>query len=159
MTDYSIEFPELCWFNICQYLSIKDIAQLSSTCRVLRHMLWSRQSSLWIYLIYRKFHSSILCQSLKVFCYEDKDKDEDEIINEIDRFSKRLLSDIESYKVLHEHSLQPGSCQSWHAIFLLPQKDIRAFIAMRRFALPNPIRLSDYPVALSSKLFRLFYYR
>ncbi len=161
MTDYSIEFPELCWFNVCQYLSIKDIAQLSSTCRVLRHMLWSRQSSLWIYLIYRKFHSSILCQSLKVCSYEDKDKDEDEdeIINEIDRFSKRLLSDIESYKVSHEHSLLPGSCQSWHAIFLLPQKDIRAFIAMRRFALPNPIRLSDYPVALSSKLFRLFYYR
>jgi hypothetical protein len=126
-------------------------------------MLWSRQSSLWIYLIYRKFHSSILCQSLKVFSYEDKDtdedEDEDEILNEIDRFSKRLLSDIESYKVSHEHSLLPGSCQSWHAMFLLPQKDIRAFIAMRRFALPNPIRLYDYPVALSSKLFRLFYYR
>ena len=83
-------------------------------------MIWSRQSSLWIYLIYQKFPSPILCQSLKVFCNEDKDEDEDELINEIDRFSKRVLSDIESYKVLHERFLQPGSGQAWHGMFLFP---------------------------------------
>ncbi|CAF1507031.1 unnamed protein product [Adineta ricciae] len=51
MIDSSIKLPDLCWFNICQHLSVGEIAQLSSTCQTSRHMLWSRESSLWFYLI------------------------------------------------------------------------------------------------------------
>ena len=75
MIDYSNKIPDLCWYKICQYLSVWDIAQLSSTCQILRHMLWSRQSSLWMYLIHLKVQSSVFCQSIKALCDEDENED------------------------------------------------------------------------------------
>jgi hypothetical protein len=157
MIDCSVELPDLCWCNICQYLSIGDIAQLSSTCRTLRHTLWSRQSSLWIYLIRLKFHSSILCQSIRALF--DQDEDEDAIIAENNRFSQRLLSDIEAYEVLHEKFLSPEQYRSWHVHFTLVEKEKRGFFAWRRFMFSSSIPLLNCPVPLSSKLFRLYYYR
>ena len=83
MIDSSIELPNLCWFNICQYLSVGEIAQLSSTCQTLRHMLWSRESSLWFYLIQLKCKSIALYRSIR----DLMDEDEDAIIFENERFS------------------------------------------------------------------------
>lgn len=157
MIDYSIEIPDLCWLNICQYLSIGDIAQFSSTCRTLRHMLWSHESSLWMYLIHLKVQSSIFCQSIKVLC--DQDENEDAIIAENDQLSQRLLSDTKAYEAMHENFLCPTHYRTWHARLTSAETDKRGFIAWRRFVLPYPIPLSNYPIPLSSTLFRLYYYR
>ncbi|CAF1551607.1 unnamed protein product, partial [Didymodactylos carnosus] len=136
---------------------LNSLSQLSSTCRILRHMLWSRQSSLWSYLIHLKFHSSILYQSIRALF--DQDEDEDAIIAENNRFSQRLLSDIEAYEVLHEKFFKPGQYRFWHVYFTLAEKEKRGFFALRRFIFPNSMPLLNYPVPLSSKLFRLYYYR
>ncbi|CAF1934113.1 unnamed protein product [Rotaria magnacalcarata] len=158
MIDCSIEVPpELCWLNICQYLSIRDIVQLSSTCRILRHVLWSRQSALWICLIHLKFHSSIFCQPMRALF--DQDEDEDESIAENNRFSQRLLFNIEAYEVLHEQFPNPEQCRTWHVRFTLAEKEKRGVFAWRRFIFPSSIPLLNCPVPLSSKLFRLYYYR
>jgi hypothetical protein len=165
MIDSLIELPDLCWFNICRYLSITEIGQLSSTCQTLRHMLWSRQSSLWLYLIHLECKSSVLCQSVQVLIDQDENKDEDEIIAENNRFSQRLLLENKTYKVFYEKFLKPEQFHSWYISFTLAKKDIRGFFAYRRFMFPNHIRLLDCvpmldcPVLLSSKLFRLYYYR
>jgi len=165
MNDFSIELPDICWFNICQYLSIAEIAQLSSTCQTLRHMLWSCQSSLWFYLIHLKCESTVLCQSILVLIDQDENEDEDAIITENNRFSQRLLLDIKTYEVFYKKFLKPGQFRSWYTYFTSAENEIRGFFAYRRFMFPNPIRLLDCvpmldcPVLLSSKLFRLYYYR
>ena len=157
MIDYSNEIPDLCWYKICQYLSVWDIAQLSSTCQILRHMLWSRQSSLWMYLIHLKVQSSVFCQSIKALC--DEDENEDAIIVENNRFSQRLVSDINAYEAMHEKFLNREQCPTWHVRFTLPETDKRGFLAWRRFAYINSIPLLNCPIPLSSTLFRLYYYR
>lgn len=159
MIDCSVELPNLCWFDICQYLSIRDIAQLSSTCRTLRHMLWSRQSSSWIYLIHLRFHSSTLCQSIRTLFDQHEDDDEDTIVAENDRLSQRLLSDIEAYDNLHEKFLNGEQYLYWFIYFTSAEKDKRGYFATRRFLFPESIPLLNCPVLLSSKLFRLYYYR
>ncbi|CAF3685029.1 unnamed protein product [Adineta steineri] len=163
MIDSSIKLPDLYWFNICRYLSIADIAQLSSTCQTLRHMLWSHESSLWFYLIHLKCKSTVLCQSIRVLI--DQDENEDVIIAENNRLSQRLLLDIKTYEVFYEKFLKPGQFRSWYCYFTSAENEIRVFFAYRRFMFPNRIRLLDCvpmldcPVLLSSKLFRLYFYR
>lgn len=158
MIDWSIECPDLCWFRICQHLSLWDIAQLSSTCRRLRQILWSDQSSMWISLIRLKFGSSILCQSMRMF-FDQDNEDEDAIITENDHFSARLTTDIESYGVVYKTFFSQRYFGSWHCRFTLPEREIRGFLAWKRFTFPQYIPRLDYSVPLSSKLFRLFYYR
>ncbi|CAF4060837.1 unnamed protein product [Rotaria magnacalcarata] len=131
--------------------SLKDIVQLSSTCRILRHVLWSRQSALWICLIHLKFHSSIFCQPMRALF--DQDEDEDESIAENNRFSQRLLFNIEAYEVLHEQFPNPEQCRTWHVRFTLAEKEKRGVFAWRRFIFPSSIPLLNCPVPLSSKLF------
>lgn len=159
MIDYSIELPDLCWFNICQYLSVEDIAQLSSTCRTLRHMFWSCQSSLWNYLIHQKFRSSILCQSIGALFDENEDEDENAIIAENNRFSQRLLSDIETYEILHEKFLNNKWGRTWHIYFTRAEKEKRGYAAWRRCTSPTFIPSMNNPTPLSSRLFRMYYYR
>ncbi|CAF1312510.1 unnamed protein product [Adineta steineri] len=165
MIDSSIELPDLCWFNICRCLSIAEIAQLSSTCQTLRHMLWSHESSLWFYLIHLKCKSTVLCQSIRVLIDQDENEDEDVIIAENNRFSQRLLLDMKTYEVFYEKFLKPRQFRSWYSYFTTAENEIRGFFAYRRFMFPNPIRLLDCvpmldcPVLLSSKLFRLYFYR
>lgn len=160
MIDYSTEVPDLCWFIICQNLAIADIARLSSTCRKLYEMFWSRQSLLWIYLINNsKFHSSSLCQSIKTFLEQDGEENEDLIIAANDQFSQRLLSDVETYGILHEKFLKPGSFRTWFYNFTMPEKEKRGFFASKRLFSLERIPFLDDPVPLSAKLFRCYYYR
>ncbi|CAF1319283.1 unnamed protein product [Adineta ricciae] len=93
------------------------------------------------------------------------DEDENAIIFENERFSQRLLSEIKSYTVFYEKFLNLGQFYSWYTHFTSAKKDIRGFFAYRRFMYPNRIRLFyhvpmlDGSILLSSKLFRLYYYR
>ncbi|CAF3071132.1 unnamed protein product [Rotaria socialis] len=83
----------------------------------------------------------------------DQDEDEEAIIVENNRFSQRLLFDIEAYEVLHENFLNPEQCRTWHVGFTLAEKEKRGFFAWRRFIFPSSIPFLNCPVPLSSKLF------
>ena len=157
MIDWSIKCPDLCWFYICEHLSVSDISRLSSTCRILRHMLWSGEALLWTYLISRKFGSLVLSQLMKTL--SDNDEDEDSIIAENDRFCERLLSDITAYEVIYEKFLTLWRSRAWHSRLTSARTEMRGFFACQRLTYPNSTPLLNCPIRLSSKLFRLYHYR
>lgn len=158
MIDWSIQLPDLCWFHICQHLSIGNIAQLSSTCRILRDLLWSRDSSLWMYLIRLNFDSAASRLSARLLFEEVDEEDEDSIIAENDRFSRRLLLQAEAYEVSFQRFRNATYYRSWHAQFTSPKNDMRGFIAFERCTYP----ICDFPITplrLSPQALRLHYYR
>ena len=158
MIDWSIQLPDLFWFHICQHLSIGNIAQLSSTCRILRNMLWSRESSLGMYLIRLKFDSSGIRQSTRLLLEEVDEEDEDSIIAENDRFSRRLILHAEAYEVSYERFRNATYYQCWHAQFTSAKNDMRGFIAFERWTFPT-FSFPITPLRLSPKVLRLHYYR
>lgn len=157
MADWSIHCPDLCWFRICEHLSVRDIAQLGSTCRTLHQMFWSRESPIWTYLIRLKFPSSSLFQATTALSNETDD--EESIVAENDRFSRRLSDDVQAYERNYQEFTSRFYWRSWHSCFIGGKKEIRGYFAFERFTYPDSLPLLNDPVQLSSKLWRLYYYR
>ena len=137
--DWSTRFPDLCWFFVCEYLSISDIAQLSSTCRTLRHLLWLCESLFWAHLIHVRCCSSTFSQSILTLF--DQDQDDNASVSTMINLSKDFLVklvhiDLPSTSVLllflvlvvitrdTVNLLHQGA---QHAIFLLINEDIILF--------------------------------
>lgn len=158
MIDWSIECPDLCWFSICEHLSISDISRLSSTCRTLRHRLWSAQASLWSHLIRREFDPAVFRQLMNILTENDQDEDSNVAEKNV-QFCRRILSDVEAYQAMHEKFLTFFGSRSWISRLTSARNDIRGFFARQRFTFPRSMPFLDSPVPLSSRLFRLHYYR
>lgn len=157
MTDWSVACPDVCWFHICEHLSVSDISRLSSTCRLLRHRLWSKGTSLWTYLVYRRFRSFATSPIMRAL--SDIDPDEESIITENIRFCQRLASDREANAMMHEKFSSWCTSHEWDSRLSSARNDIRGFLACQRARYITLVPFLDGPVPLSSELCHLHYYR
>ena len=159
--DWSTRFPDLCWFFVCEYLSISDIAQLSSTCRTLRHLLWSYQSSLWHHLIRVNCCSSTFIQSILTLFNEDDD-DDDVVMIENEQFIKRLSSDANAFQHVFDQFLIVPCRSLGHSRYVRltsARTSIRAFLAYQRCIYPRSMPFFTSHIRPSAKLFRVYYHR